>query len=160
MRTIHPSKSAAALIAGLALAGSLAACSSPAPATDTGTDTGSDTGTETDTGDTGTDTGTDTAGAYTDGTYEASGDYQAPSGTESVDVTVTLADGVITDVQVVGKATDPTAIQHQGEFISGIAAEVVGKPIDEIQVSKVSGSSLTSGGFNKAIDEIKADAAS
>jgi uncharacterized protein with FMN-binding domain len=156
MRTIHPSKSAAALIAGLALAGSLAACSSPA-ATDTGTDSGTETDTSDDTG-TDTDTGTD-AGAYEDGTYEATGDYQAPSGTETVDVTVTLADGVITDVQVVGNATDPTAIQHQGEFIGGIAAEVVGKPIDEIQVSKVSGSSLTSGGFNKAIDEIKADAA-
>ena len=151
MRTIHPSKSAAALIAGLALAGSLAACSSPAPA-DTGTDT--DTGTETDTSD---DTGTDDA--FADGTYEASGDYQAPSGTETVDVTVTLEDGVITDVQVVGNATDPTAQERQGEFIGGIAAEVVGKPIDEIQVSKVAGSSLTSGGFNKAIDAIKAEAA-
>ena len=154
MRTIHPSKSAAALIAGLALAGSLAACSSPT-ATDTGTNTGTDTGTETDTGD---DTGTET-GAYTDGTYEASGDYQAPSGTESVDVTVTLEGGVITDVQVVGAATDPQAQIHQGEFIGGIAGEVVGKSIDEIQVSKVSGSSLTSGGFNKAIDAIKAEAA-
>ncbi len=47
MRTIHPSKSAAALIAGLALAGSLAACSSPAPA-DTVTDTGNDTGDDTE----------------------------------------------------------------------------------------------------------------
>jgi uncharacterized protein with FMN-binding domain len=152
MRTIHPSKSAAALIAGLALAGSLAACSSPAT-TDTGGDTGGDTGS--DTGDTGGDTG-----AYTDGTYEASGDYQAPSGTESVDVTVTLEGGVITDVAVVGNATDSEAKVHQGEFIDGIAGVVVGKPIDEIQVSKVSGSSLTSGGFNKAIDEIKAEAAS
>lgn len=153
MRTIHPSKSAAALIAGLALAGSLAACSSPAA-----TDTGTDSGTETDTSDD-TDTGAD-AGGFEDGTYEATGDYQAPSGTETVDVTVTLADGVITDVQVVGNATDPEAKQHQGEFIDGIAAEVVGKPIDGIQVSKISGSSLTSGGFNKAIEEIKADAAS
>ena len=152
MRTIHPSKSAAALIAGLALAGSLAACSSPAT-TDTGTDTG--TGTETDTGD---DTTAD-AGAYADGTYEATGDYQAPSGTETVDVTVTLEGGVITDVQVVSAATDPTAQERQAEFIGGIAGEVVGKPIDEIQVSKVAGSSLTSGGFNKAIEEIKVDAA-
>lgn len=153
MRTIHPSKSAAALIAGLALAGSLAACSSPAT-TDTGGDTGGDTGS--DTGDTGGDTG----GAYADGTYEASGDYQAPSGTESVDVTVTLEGGVITDVAVVGNATDSEAKVHQGEFIDGIAGVVVGKSIDEIQVSKVSGSSLTSGGFNKAIEEIKAEAAS
>jgi uncharacterized protein with FMN-binding domain len=154
MRTIHPSKSAAALIAGLALAGSLAACSSPAT-TDSGGDTGGDTGS-----DTGGDTGGDAGGAYADGTYEASGDYQAPSGTESVDVTITLEGGVITDVAVVGNATDSEAKVHQGEFIGGIAGVVVGKPIDEIQVSKVSGSSLTSGGFNKAIEEIKAEAAS
>jgi uncharacterized protein with FMN-binding domain len=97
--------------------------------------------------------------SYTDGTYSASGSYQAPSGTESVDVTITLKDDVITDVQVVGNATDPEAKQHQGEFIGGIAAEVVGKDIDQISVSRVSGSSLTSGGFNAAIAEIKADAA-
>jgi uncharacterized protein with FMN-binding domain len=151
MRTIRPSTSAAALIAGLALAGSLAACSSPAPTEPSGGDTG---------GDTGSDTGGDSGGGeFADGTYEASGSYQAPSGTESVDVEVTLEGGVITDVVVVGNATDPEAKVHQGEFIDGIAGEVVGKPIDEIQVSKVSGSSLTSGGFNKAIEEIKAEAA-
>jgi uncharacterized protein with FMN-binding domain len=150
MRTIHPSRSAAALIAGLALAGSLAACSTPdAGPMPVEPDGGN--------GSTGGDTGGGD-GAFADGTYEASGSYQAPSGTESIDVTVTLEGGVITDVQVVGNATDPEAQQHQGEFIGGIAEQVVGKPIDEIQVSKVSGSSLTSGGFNKAIDEIKAEA--
>jgi uncharacterized protein with FMN-binding domain len=141
MRTIHPNTSAAALIAGLALAGSLAACSSP-----TATDPGGG--------------GGDASGNFADGTYEASGAYQAPSGTESVDVTVTLEGGVITDVVVVGNATDAEAKVHQGEFIGGIAGVVVGKRIDEIQVSKVSGSSLTSGGFNKAIETIKAEAAS
>jgi uncharacterized protein with FMN-binding domain len=137
-----------ALLAGLALAGSLAACSSPAGGGDTGGGTGSTGG-----GDTGS------AGGYADGTYTATGTYQAPSGTESVEVTVTLQDEVITDVQVVGEATDPEAKQHQGEFISGIAGEVVGKDIDEIQVSRIAGSSLTSGGFNAAIETIKADAA-
>lgn len=151
MRTIQPTatKSATALIAGLALAGSLAACSTPdSEQLPVEPDGGN--------GSTGGDTG---GGAYADGTYEATGSYQAPSGTESIDVTITLEDGIITDVQVVGNATDPEAKQHQGEFAGGIAGEVVGKPIDEIQVSKVSGSSLTSGGFNKAIEEIKADAA-
>lgn len=144
MRTLHHSTPTIALLAGLTLAGSLAACSSPSP-TDTGTDTGGDPGGST--------------GDYADGTYEATGDYQAPSGTETVDVSITLEGGVITDVKVVGTATDPTAQQHQGEFIGGIADAVVGKPIDDIQVSKVSGSSLTSGGFNKAVEEIKAEAA-
>jgi len=99
------------------------------------------------------------SGDYTDGTYTESGDYQAPSGSESVEVTVTLADNVITDVEVAGDATDAQAKLHQGEFSDGIADLVVGKNIDEISVDKVGGSSLTSGGFNAAIDAIKADAA-
>jgi uncharacterized protein with FMN-binding domain len=100
-----------------------------------------------------------TSGDYADGTYTESGDYQAPSGAETVEVTVTLADNTITDVKVVGDATDAQAKLHQGEFIDGIADVVVGKNIDEISVDKVGGSSLTSGGFNAAISAIKADAA-
>lgn len=141
-----------AILAGLSLVGALAACSTPAASTDTGTDAGTDTGTE-------TDAPSDTDAAYADGTYTESGDYQAPSGTETVEVTITLADDVITAVEVVGDATDPQAKLMQGDFINGISAIVVGKDIDDIQVDKVGGSSLTSGGFNKAVDAIKADAA-
>jgi uncharacterized protein with FMN-binding domain len=99
------------------------------------------------------------SGDYADGTYTESGDYQAPSGSETVEVTLTLADNVITEVEVVGDATDGQAKLHQGEFADGIADVVVGKNIDEISVDKVGGSSLTSGGFNAAVDAIKADAA-
>jgi uncharacterized protein with FMN-binding domain len=108
-----------------------------------------------------TGAGTDAAGtAYADGTYSASADYQSPNGTETIDVTLTLKDEVITDVKVVGHGTSPDSKLHQGQFSNGIAAVVVGKDIDQITVDKVGGSSLTSGGFNKAVDEIKADAAS
>lgn len=146
------------LLVGLGLVGALAGCSAPAAIDDNDGDT--DAGSETDT-DAGTDAGTDSgaAGGYVDGTYTASGDYQAPSGTETVEVTVTLADGVITEVTAVGDATDPQAQGYQGQFAAGIGAIVVGKSIDDIQVDKVGGSSLTSGGFTSAIDAIKADAA-
>lgn len=142
-------KHAIAAFAALSLATTLAGCT--AAAETTGIDTGSS--------DSGTDTGTTTSGTYADGTYTESGSYNAPSGTETVEVTVTLADNVITDVSVVGEASDPQAKRHQGEFSDGIAAAVVGKNIDEISVDKIGGSSLTSGGFNEAIDAIKADAA-
>ncbi|MCU1441200.1 MAG: FMN-binding protein [Rhodoglobus sp.] len=141
--TSSTTKYSIALIAGLSLVGALAGCS--APAADTGSDTGS--------------TPDAPARDYADGTYTESGDYSAPSGTETVEVTITLADNIITAVDVVGDATDPEARLHQGEFIDGIQGVVVGKNIDEIQVDKVGGSSLTSGGFNRAIDAIKADAA-
>jgi uncharacterized protein with FMN-binding domain len=141
-------KHAIAAFAALSLATTLAGCT--AAAETTGTDTGSS--------DSGTDTGT-TSGTYTDGTYTESGSYNAPSGTETVEVTVTLEGNTITDVSVVGEASDPQAKRHQSEFSDGIAAAVVGKNIDEISVDKIGGSSLTSGGFNEAIDAIKSDAA-
>ena len=150
------------LLVGLGLVGALAGCSAPAAIDDNDGDTDSGSETDTDAGtDAGTDSGTDggTDSGYVDGTYTASGDYQAPSGTETVEVTVTLADGVITEVTAVGDATDPQAQGYQGQFAAGIGAIVVGKSIDDIQVDKVGGSSLTSGGFTSAIDAIKADAA-
>ena len=74
-------------------------------------------------------------------------------------MTVTLEDDVITDVEVTGNPTKRESEQYQSKFIGGISAEVVGKNIDEISVSRVAGSSLTSGGFNEAIQAIKAEAA-
>lgn len=100
----------------------------------------------------------DTSAVYTDGDYAASGEYQAPSGAETIEVSLTLEDDTVTDVAVVGEATDPTAADFQSRFASGIAAEVVGKDIDEIVVSRVAGSSLTSAGFADALESIRTEA--
>ena len=154
MRSFTRQKPAIALVAGLTLVGALAGCSAdPAAIAGTGT------GTTDDTTAAAPETSTTAGGTYTDGTYTESADYQAPSGTETVDVTLTLAGGVVTAVTVAGHATDPQAKLHQGQFASGISAVVVGKNIDDLKVDKVGGSSLTSGGFNAAVEEIKADAA-
>lgn len=147
--TTTPTTLPITLLLGVALAGVLAGCSAPAEApVDEATET--ETETETDPG---------ASGSYTDGDYNASGEYQAPSGTETVEVTVTLTGGAITAVTVVGDSSDAQAKGYQAQFASGIGAIVVGKSIDDIQVDKVGGSSLTSGGFDAAIEAIKADAA-
>jgi uncharacterized protein with FMN-binding domain len=98
-----------------------------------------------------------TAG-YADGTYSADGHYQSPGGTETIGITMTLASGVVTDVQAQTHPSNPNTRRFQGEFASGIAGQVVGKKLDELKVSKVAGSSLTSGGFNDAVEQIKAEA--
>lgn len=98
-------------------------------------------------------------GAYVDGTYTAEGSYATPESVEEISVTVTLEGDVITAVEVTGNPTKRESEQYQGQFIGGIEDVVVGQNIDEISVSRVAGSSLTSGGFNQAIDEIKAEAA-
>jgi uncharacterized protein with FMN-binding domain len=145
-----------AILTGLTLVGALAGCSTAADG-DTAQDSGSDGGTSTTAPDT---TEATTAGSYSDGEYTESAEYQSPNGTEEVTVTVTLADGVITAVESVGDGDNPNSKRYQTEFADGIADVVVGKNIDEISVDKVAGSSLTSDGFNAAIEKIKADAAS
>lgn len=115
-------------------------------------------------GETTTDAAEDSSGdaatTYTAGDYTAEGSYQTPGGQQSVEVEVTLEeDGTITAVTVTPQADGGNSEQFQTKFAGGIADEIVGTKIDDLNVSKVSGSSLTSGGFNAAIDEIKDDAA-
>lgn len=98
------------------------------------------------------------SGTYTDGTYEAEGSYSNPGGESTVKVELTLASNEITEVTVTPEASNGTSKQYQTRFAGGIADEIVGKSIDDIDVSKVAGSSLTSGGFNQAVDQIKGEA--
>lgn len=97
------------------------------------------------------------SGDYTDGTYEASGSYNNPGGTSTVSVEMTIEDGAVAAVEVTPEARG-TSGQFQNQFAGGIADQVVGQPVDELEVGKVAGSSLTAGGFNAALDDIRADA--
>ena len=99
-------------------------------------------------------------GKYADGTYTASGSYQTPETVETISVTLTLDNDVIPEVNVIGDPQARETQQYQGQFIGGISDVVVGKNIDEISVSRVAGSSLTSKGFNSAVDKIKSEASS
>lgn len=152
---------ALAALAGLGLIGSLAACATTATEAAGGTE--SSTGTSaTDTGAAATDdvtTDTDTGdSSYVDGDYSAEGSYQSPGGSETIGVSITIEDDVVTAVTVTPEADRSDSIKYQTAFASGIADEVVGKAIDELSVSVVAGSSLTSEGFNAALESIKADA--
>jgi len=132
-------KHAIAAFAALSLATTLAGCAADGATT---------------TDDTSADAVT---GPYEDGTFQATADYQSPNGTETIDVTLTLEGDTVTDVVVEGASVNPSpeVERYQGEFEDGIAAEVVGKKLDDLSVDRVGGSSLTSGGFNEAVEQIK-----
>lgn len=137
--------SAVAGVAGLLV---LAGCSGAADAEEKAPqDTGSSSGTAEGSGD------------YADGTYTADGSYQTPETVEKITVTVTLKDEKVTEVEVTGDPQAPETKNFQGQFIAGIGDQVVGKSLDEITVDRVAGSSLTSDGFNQAIESIKEQAA-
>lgn len=151
----RPVRTAAAVI-GVAGAFALAGCASQTATTDAGTnDAPASSSTPQSTGSSGSST---SSSSYKDGSYTAEGSYQTPETVEKITVKVTLADGTITAVDVTGDPQARESQQYQSQFIGGISDEVVGKKIDDIKVSRVAGSSLTSGGFNQAIEEIKTEA--
>lgn len=134
-----PIRTALVAFSGLVSVGALAGCAAPTAPADAPSDVPVDV-------------------SFADGTYTADGNYVAPSGPESVTVTLTIADGDVSAVEVVGHATDPEAQSHQADFVGGISAAVVGKPLAGLSVDRVAGSSLTGKGFNQALDAIRADA--
>ncbi|MDN5275100.1 MAG: FMN-binding protein [Candidatus Saccharibacteria bacterium] len=95
---------------------------------------------------------------YKDGTYSADGTYRSPGGNEKIGVTLTIASGTISDVSIKTYGSGSDAEEYQAQFKDGISAVVVGKKVNDVSVSRVSGSSLTSTGFNNALEIIKSDA--
>ncbi|WP_029149466.1 FMN-binding protein [Microbacterium indicum] len=168
-RTIRSGAAIAGVMGVLVLAGCGAAGAADDQTDDATTSTDDTTSSGTTSTDTTTtdesaseDTTTETATSdsdYVDGTYTAGGTYQTPQSVESVTVTVTLEDDVVTSVEVSGDPQASESRQYQSQFIDGIADEVVGVDIDDLAVDRVAGSSLTSTGFNAAIEEIKQEAA-
>ena len=145
-------------IAGMSLVGTVAGCapSAQAPAAQS---TAASTGSATSGAPiASTGASTSAASGYKDGTYSADGNYVSPNGTETVGVELTLAGGTVSDVNITQHPSNPNTRKFQGEFAGGIKAQIVGKKLDEIKVSKVAGSSLTSGGFNQAVEKIKSEA--
>lgn len=93
---------------------------------------------------------------YTDGEYEAEGFY----GSKSIIVKVQLDDDRIKDVAVTPKTlTIPRSLGLQKKFAAAVPDVVTGKPIDEIHLDKLAGSSMTTKGFNDALEKIKSQAA-
>jgi uncharacterized protein with FMN-binding domain len=96
--------------------------------------------------------------AYKDGTYSADGSYSAPGGVETIGVTITLKNDVITDSSVTDKSVDRESREYQDNFAANYKQFVIGKNISSVQLDKVSSSSLTPNGFNKAIQQIESQA--
>lgn len=97
-------------------------------------------------------------GSYKDGTYKESGTYRSPGGSETINLSVTLSGGLITATDMTAIPSTSEARDYQGRFIDAYKALVVGKKIGDVSLDRVAGSSLTSGGFNNALDQIKSDA--
>lgn len=105
---------------------------------------------------TSTDPSKDT-GNYKDGTYSVKGVY-GPVDEDSIDVTLTIANGSITDVQVVGHPLTSISKTHQDDFIKAIPGVVDGKELKGLKIDNVAGASWTSDAFNSALELVREQA--
>lgn len=163
------SRTALLALTGASFAALLAGCSSTAGATgsgsgSSGTDSGSSSSSSSGSGSSSssssaTDAGSSGgSGSYKNGTYTEQGNYSSPGGQETISVSLTIKDDAVKAVTVKTVKADPTAQQYEAQFIGGISGAIVGKKIDDLHVTQVAGSSLTSQGFDDALTKIKADA--
>lgn len=97
--------------------------------------------------------------SFKDGIYSATGSYLTPGGRESIKLTVTIENGKIVDSMIGNTSASGEAAEYQSHFLSRYKTEVIGRNVDDVSLSRVAGSSLTSHGFNEALKEIKTDAA-
>lgn len=91
-----------------------------------------------------------------DGTYEDQVTYRHHEGSETIDISVTVKDDVITaaSIQAVGK-THPVSAKYIKSVDGALADLVVGKNIAQLDIPrKVSGSSLTTAAFKGYIDSL------
>ncbi|MFZ2804109.1 MAG: calcium-binding protein [Patescibacteria group bacterium] len=98
------------------------------------------------------------AANYKDGTYTADGDYQTHETSETVHISITLKDNVITDSTFQATPNASLSAYFQGLFSQNYKAMIIGQNINDVHLTKVSGSSLTPGGFDAALEKIKAQA--
>ncbi|MDP4008455.1 MAG: hypothetical protein Q8P68_04670 [Candidatus Peregrinibacteria bacterium] len=97
--------------------------------------------------------------AYKNGTYSAEAGYLSPAGNESISVSLTLDNDIVTAVNLVPHASNETSIKFQSAVKNAAPALIIGKKLTDIGAfSKISTSSLTLMAFNQAISSIKASA--
>jgi len=90
-----------------------------------------------------------------DGTYVGEASYSTGRAVHELDVTLTIENDVVIAAEVAYDGGEPpTPILRS--FDEAYQAEVVGKNIDNIQLSRVGGASWTSDAFNEAVAEVRA----
>ena len=159
----HGKQTTAAVVATLAVTTMLTACGEPRAvpmddeyAGDAGESSASPTSSSTagsgDSSKNGSDaSGKEDTGTYRDGTYDVNGEY-GPVGEDTIDVHVTVSDGTVKGVKIVGHPFTTISKDHQDAFAKAIPGVVVGKPLKGLKVDTVAGASWTTEAFNAALD--------
>ena len=95
---------------------------------------------------------------FANGTYTVAASYFTPRRTKhDMDITLTIVDDVITAATITYDGEVASSPNHT-RFDEAYRAEVIGKPLEQVSLSRTGGASLTSAAFNEALVEIKTQA--
>lgn len=98
---------------------------------------------------------------FDNGSFTAAVTYLTPArSTLSMDVTLTLADDKVTTASIIYDNGDGPSNSHQRRFDAAYQAEVVGRSLADIALSRVAGASLTTDSFNEAVAAVAEQARS
>lgn len=90
-------------------------------------------------------------------TFSGTGTYLTPARTShELEVTLTVENGIVTAADVVYDGGEGFSNPNQERFDGAFEAQVVGKALGDISLSRVGGASLTSEAFNQAVVAIRA----
>ena len=95
---------------------------------------------------------------YKDGTYSATTQYRVPRGSNNIDVSVTVKDGIVTAVKASHDYNDRESGMYIDSFESTLQSAVAGKSLDGLQLNRIGGATLTTVAFDDAIASIQNDA--
>ena len=98
------------------------------------------------------------SGTYKNGTFSATSSYRVPHGEESVQVSLTLTNGIVTGASIQNSENDGTSASYQEDFASSYKSQVVGKSISSLALDVIAGASDTTQGFNDAVSQISTEA--
>lgn len=97
--------------------------------------------------------------SFKDGSYTVEDAYFVMVGLlEPMRTTVTLDDGIIVDASVAFETQDIHSEYYQRDFSAVYKSEVIGTSITDVPFPRIGGASLTTGGFNDALQKVMSQA--
>ena len=97
--------------------------------------------------------------SFKNGTYTIEDAYFVMVGlSEPMRTTITLDDGIITKAEVVFDTQDIHSEYHQRDFVAAYKSQVIGADMSDVPFSRIGGASLTTGGFNDALQKVMSQA--
>ena len=94
-------------------------------------------------------------GSFEDGSFETTTTYISPGGPAEMNIALTLEGDVVQSISVTSLEGNPTSQDYKERFANEVISFVTGVNLDEADVDTIAGASLTSRGFNEALDVIR-----